>query len=152
MLPAVPLGAITSAQGLFGVMCLCSSWVSQSAKREKYDAWCFVREDTQLLRVRSTSHLCLHCTGFSSCCLHHLPASIPLSSLCRFTSWLMLHSHYPESCCRLRRCVRLHPLPLSSFISAHSLLLLLLFYISILSLALTLSASHTKKDQPTIWK
>lgn len=75
--------------------------------KKKKSIQCLLQKGIQLPRVRSTSHL-RH--GSSSCCLHHLPPFTPVSSLCHFTSWLMLHSHYPESCCWL---LRLHPLSYS---------------------------------------
>lgn len=128
--PAVPLGAITSAGSLFGVMCICSSWVSQSSKREKYMMF-FAGRNTTPTREK---HLFLSvCIGFSSCCLHRLPPFIPLSSLSvRFMTNAALS--LPRVLLSTRP--RLHPLPRSllafsviafavlyfhSFFSCHSL-------------------------------
>lgn len=128
--PAVPLGAITSAGSLFGVMCICSSWVSQSSKREKYMMFCAGRNTTPTCE----KHLFLSvCIGFSSCCLHRLPPFIPLSSLSvRFMTNAALS--LPRVLLSTRP--RLHPLPRSllafsviafavlyfhSFFSCHSL-------------------------------
>lgn len=100
----------TSAGGSFG-------WAHQNRRR-------LLQKGNRLPRARCTSH---PRQGLASC---RLPPFTPLSSLCGSTSWLMLHSHYPESCCWL---LHLHPLsftlshvcPLSviafSFSDSHSL-------------------------------
>lgn len=86
--------------------------VTIKQKRKVYDVLCGKEYNSHAWEVPLP--LRLHCTGFSSCCLHRLPPFIPLSSLCRFASWLMLHSHYPESCCRLA-CVFILSLSLLAF-------------------------------------
>lgn len=121
-------------------------WMSSGARQSRRH---LLQKGNRLPRVRCTSH---PGQGLGCC---RLPPFTPLSSLCGSTSWLMLHSHYPESCCWL-----LHLHPLSFALSHFCPLSVIAFSLSdshslFSSHALQRSFCFKKKEReknPAIWK
>lgn len=79
-------------------MCLSSVTINQ--KRKVYDVFCRKAFNSHAWEVPLIS-VCIVLAPAPAVFTVSFPSSP--KALCRFTSWLMLHSHYPESCCRLCR-------------------------------------------------